>query len=82
MAIGNIIWSNIFNIVRIIGLCSVVRPVPVATSLNIDMMVLAGVTFLLWIVLYTNKKQSLNRTHGIIMICLYACYLGFLLWRG
>lgn len=82
MAVWNIIGSNIFNIVWIIGLCSVIRPVPIVQSLNIDIILLFGVTILLRVILYTNKHRVLKRWRGIFMIVLYVCYLWFLLRRG
>lgn len=82
MAIGNIIGSNIFNILRILWLCSVIRPVTVDTVLHIDITILIVVTILLWITLYLQKDKALHRTHGFILVTLYFCYLAFLIWRG
>ncbi len=48
MAVGNIIGSNIFNVVRIVGLCSIIRPVPVDISLNTDMIILMIITIMIW----------------------------------
>lgn len=82
MAIGNIIWSNIFNIVWIVWLCSVIRPVPVDTSLNTDLIILMIITVWLRTVIMCDKNRSLHRYHGYIFVLLYVCYIWFLLRRG
>jgi cation:H+ antiporter len=82
MAVGNIIWSNIFNIVWIVWLCSVIRPVPVDITLNTDIWILFIVTSAIWFFLYKSTDRALHKKHGIILVCLYACYLWFLIWRG
>ena len=82
MAVGNIVWSNIFNVLWILGLCSVIRPVPVDITLNTDIIILIVVSIILRITLYLSKDKALHKKHGYVLVFLYICYLSFLIRRG
>ncbi len=77
IAIGNIVGSNIFNILFVIGTSALIIPVTFEASFLIDTIiaVLAGV--LLWI--STIKSKKLTRPWGIVMLVAYACYFVYLL---
>ncbi len=79
IAIGNIVGSNIFNILFVIGLAGVFSPNPIRfeSSFIIDGIVAAASAFLLWLLIFKNKK--LQKTGGIIMLCCYAVYFVYLL---
>lgn len=77
IAIGNIVGSNVFNILFVVGLSSLVIPVPFASKFIVDTLVaLAAVVFLL---LATLKKKKLVRWHGIVMLLGYVAYFLYLL---
>lgn len=77
IAIGNIVGSNIFNILFVIGTASIIAPVMYQPVFLVDgiIAVLAGV--LLWV--SVAKTKSLRKPWGIIMLLCYAGYLGYLL---
>lgn len=77
IAIGNIVGSNIFNILFVIGSSALIIPVVFETRFIIDTIiaVLAGV--LLWVSVY--KKKQLTRPWGMVMLVAYACYFVYLL---
>ena len=77
IAIGNIVGSNIFNILFIIGTASIIAPVMYQSVFLVDgiIAVLAGV--LLWV--SVAKTKSLRKPWGIVMLLCYAGYLGYLL---
>lgn len=77
IAIGNIVGSNIFNILFVIGTASLITPIPFASNFLIDAIIaiLAGV--LLWISVFRTKK--LTRPWGIVMLICYAAYFVYLL---
>ncbi len=79
IAIGNIVGSNIFNILLVIGLAGVVSPNPIVFEQGflIDGIVAAASVLLLWLLIFKNKK--LQRSGGIIMLCCYAAYFIYLL---
>ena len=77
IAIGNIVGSNIFNILFVIGTASIIAPVMYQSVFLVDgiIAVLAGV--LLWV--SVAKTKSLRKPWGIVMLLCYAGYLGYLL---
>jgi len=82
IAIGNIVGSNIFNIFFILGISTLIRPLPVNVQFNIDLFVLMGASLLLFFLMFVGKKHHLERRNGIILILLYAAYVAFLVKRG
>ncbi len=77
IAIGNIVGSNIFNILFVVGTSALISPVPFSNSFMIDgiIMILAITTLLL----FTLRKKQLTRIGGIAMLVLYAGYFGYLI---
>jgi len=83
LAIGNIVGSNIFNIFWILGLSSIIRPLPFNESLNTDILVVVGSTLILFYFIFTGKeKRVIERWEGVALFCFYLIYLTFLIWRG
>ena len=77
IAVGNILGSNIFNILFILGLTSLIIPVPFESKFLIDTIV-AFVAVLL-ILLFSLKSKKLARWAGIVMLVAYAGYFVYLL---
>ena len=77
IAIGNIVGSNIFNILFIVGLSAMIVPVPFTTNFRIDTVVAfaAGVMLLLC----SLRRKQLVRWHGIAMLAAYGAYFLYLL---
>jgi len=90
LAIGNIVGSNIFNVFWILGLTSIITPVPFNTTINADVLVAVGATLLLFIfILIGGKKkfldterQVITRWEGIVFLLLYIGYTGYVIARG
>ncbi len=82
MAIGNVVGSNIFNFLWVLGFSSVLSPINHNLMLNYDLLILIGITILLFILIYVGKKNVLDKHEGIVLVFLYVCYLIFLLLRG
>ncbi|USN54742.1 MAG: hypothetical protein H6765_09745 [Candidatus Peribacteria bacterium] len=59
MAVGNIIGSNIFNIFWIAGISAVVRPIPVDSTINLDLFLLATATLFFFTGIYSHKEHTL-----------------------
>lgn len=77
IAIGNIVGSNIFNILFVVGLSASIIPVPFLEGFRFDMLVaiFAAVLLLLCVL----KNQKLNRWAGILMLFSYAVYFAVIL---
>ena len=77
IAIGNIVGSNIFNILFVVGTTALVTPVAFAANFMIDSTVSALAAGLLW--LCVCKKKHLDRKDGVIFLLGYAAYFVYLL---
>lgn len=72
IAMGNVIGSNIFNILFILGVSAAIRPLNVESTYIIDTLILIALSALVWIM--ARPKYKLNRACGILMVLLYAAY--------
>ncbi len=77
IAIGNIVGSNIFNILFVVGLSALVIPVPFLEGFRFDMLVAIFAAVLLLVCVLKNKK--LNRWAGALMVLSYAAYFAVIL---
>lgn len=79
IAVGNAIGSNIFNIILILGFCSILAPAVVTDSSLLDVIIalFSGIV----VFVFAFKSYKINRWQGIVMVSLYALYLTFLVLR-
>ena len=78
IAIGNIIGSNIFNMLLIIGAAAAICPMNYNTSYNLQMGILIVATIVLGIFPYTDRKDEMTISNGITYLMLYALYMAML----
>lgn len=76
IAIGNIVGSNIFNILFVVGTTALITPVIFESKFVIDMLISAAAGVLLWLCVF--KDHKLSRAGGIIMLAGYAGYFIYL----
>ena len=76
MAIGNVIGSNIFNILMILGLTGIIQPLEGITINYIDLSVLILAAVLFWLFSFT--KYKLERWEGAVLLTLCAGYITYL----
>ena len=80
IAIGNVIGSNLFNILGILGISSQFSPVRVHPSIvNSDNWWMLGLTLLLFPLMYTGR--SIKRSEGALLMAVYVTYVGLLLLK-
>ena len=79
IAIGNVVGSNIFNIFWILGISSVIRPLPFNPANNIDFLIMIIATVILFAIMFIGKKRIIERWQGIAMISIYVAYTLFLI---
>ncbi len=75
IAIGNVIGSNIANILLIIGASGVIAPVTYDYTYNIQLGILIVATFVLGLFPYTDRKDEMTKSNGITYLMLYALYM-------
>ena len=82
IAVGNVVGSNIFNIFWVLGLASLIRPIPFSTALNTDILTVILATTLLFVILFIGRRHTIARWEGACFIAIYAAYLAYLIQRG
>ncbi len=78
IAVGNVIGSNIFNIFFVLGITSVIRPLPFSSTINMDIAVCIAASLLLFLTTMSFKRSSIDRVEGIFFLFLYVSYLVYL----
>jgi cation:H+ antiporter len=82
MAVGNIVGSNVFNVLWILGSTAAIKPIQYNTSLNADVWILVGATLLFFVFTFTGKRHKIDRSEAALFLVLYVAYLGYIVARG
>lgn len=78
IAVGNVVGSNIFNILAILGIAPLFRPVQAVAIQTADLAVMGGVTLLMIaMMLFAGKKNAIRRWEGALLL---AIYIGYIAW--
>jgi cation:H+ antiporter len=85
ISIGNLVGSNVFNILSVLGAAALVRPITIPggffqSGLIIDVLVMMFTSFLPWLML--GKNMTLGRVQGLILLSCYGGYLAYLINMG
>lgn len=80
IAVGNIVGSNLFNVLFVLGTSALIMPVAFEPKFRVDAMVAAAAAVLLW-VLSLNKDKKLKRSGGITLLVAYAAYFVYLVLK-
>jgi cation:H+ antiporter len=80
LVIGNVIGSNIFNILFVLGASSAISAIPLDSSLLIDVLFMIFVTIICFI--FGKTQDKYDKREGIILISLFVVYMGFAIWRN
>lgn len=80
IALGNVIGSNIFNILFVLGISSTLSPILVNSQSLIDVLILLGITIVCYI--FTIYNQRIGRTKGIIMALTYLIFMIYIIMRA
>ena len=75
MAIGNVVGSNLFNILWILGACSLISPLAVQGITLVDFSVLVASSLLFW--LFARSRFTVQRWEGAIMV---GCFVAYIAW--
>ena len=79
IAIGNVIGSNIFNILLVLGLAATISPITISTLALIDVLFMVAITVLLYF--FMKKDNSLVKSQGIIFLVIYVAYMAYTIIR-
>ncbi|MDD7416750.1 MAG: calcium/sodium antiporter [Treponemataceae bacterium] len=79
LAVGNVVGSNIFNILLILGVSSVINPIELTDpNLLVDMLVMLGISVMVFGI---SIPKKIRRWEGIILILMYAAYMTYIVLR-
>ena len=80
LALGNVVGSNIFNILMVLGLAAVVSPMAITVENIIDIGLLVIFSLIVWFM--SRTKKTLVKVEGLIMVLLYIAYLAYIIARN
>jgi cation:H+ antiporter len=80
LVIGNVIGSNIFNILFVLGASSAISAIPLDSSLLIDVVFMLAVTILCFI--FGKTQEKYDKKEGIILVALFIVYMAFAILRN
>jgi cation:H+ antiporter len=81
LAVGNVVGSNIFNILLILGVSTEISPIPYDVVFNFDLMVFFLGTAFLLIAMFTLKPRRLDRWEALVLLSAYIVYLVWVISR-
>jgi len=82
IAVGNVIGSNIFNILWILGLSAAITPLPFNVASNTDILMMIFASTLLIFAIIIGKRPQIDRLEGAVFLLIYIGYIYYLIVRG
>lgn len=84
IALGNILGSNTFNMLLILGLSSLISPIAIASTLAVDLLFLIAVTLFIGVLIFfnRNKEKLMTKYEGLFLIALYIGYTVYIIIRN
>ena len=81
IAVGNAIGSSIFNVILILGLSAIIRPMPLKLGTEFDVIIMIISAVVIFVISLFFKKK-INRVYGIILVLIYIGYLSYIIIRN
>jgi len=82
IAVGNIVGSNIFNILWVFGIIPLINPIKIPEFIGFEIAIMFFATLLLFVFMFMWSKHKLQKVEGIIFVSLYVLYVIYLIIRG
>jgi cation:H+ antiporter len=79
LAVGNVIGSNVFNLLGILGIAATVAPLELVSVELGDWLIMLGVSLL--ILPLARTHFALRRWEGVLLLVVYGTYIGYVAWR-
>ena len=77
IALGNVFGSNIFNVFFVLATSATVRPLPAYDGIEIDAVMAALGSIIVWLAVKTNHERKIQRSAGALLLLIYAGYLTY-----
>jgi len=82
LAVGNVIGSNIFNVLWVLGIVPIVAPIRIPDFIGFDIGIMFLSTLILFVFMFTGKKRHLSLENGAIFVFFYVLYISVVVLRG
>jgi cation:H+ antiporter len=82
IAVGNVVGSNIFNILWILGVTASIKPLPFDVISNLDIVMVIAATMLILLAVVTSRSATISRLWGAPFVCIYLVYMVYVVQRG
>jgi cation:H+ antiporter len=82
LALGNIVGSNIVNIFMVLGVCSVIRPLPLRPQDNFAILAAIAASLFLFASAFVGKRSVIDRWIGVVFIIMYLFYVATVIHLG
>ena len=81
MALGNVVGSNIANILLILGSCATITPLTLGGITLVDILIVLLSSLLLFVSAFTFQRKAIDRYEGVIFLIIYVVYIWYLIQR-
>ena len=82
IAIGNIVGSNIFNVFFVLGITSLLNPIPFSQSMHLDVWMAIFSSLILFLFLFVGGRHQIGKIKGFFFILIYVAYLSFQIYNN
>ena len=82
IAVGNVVGSNIFNILWILGVTASIKPLPFDVISNLDIVMVIAATMLILMAVVTSRSATISRLWGGVFACIYLAYMVYVVQRS
>ncbi len=82
LIVGNVMGSNIFNLLMVLGLNAMVSPIGVHSDFAFDITIVITASFLLFVFMFIGKKQIIEKYQASMLLSLYIFYIIYTIFRG
>ena len=77
IALGNVVGSNIFNVFFVLAMSAAIRPLPAYEGIELDAMMAATGSIIVWLAVKTNHERKIQRWAGALLLMVYGGYLAY-----
>lgn len=81
IAIGNVVGSNIFNLLLVLSISAIINPLKYNSSFNQDLLILIGGTVFLVVAMFLGKKKKIDRWEALLLLSFYLVYTTYLVFK-